>query len=134
MHVSDSQSIQTLSSKKSPYGLSDNEKVLIAITRWDTYANMKVSYGMNVFEYEHAENQRILKNKTDESEAHQAQGDSRKKFRREEDRRTMQFGVFSGVHADGDYGFTDEETTEVKNKICHILFPKEVIKDKDSSF
>ena len=42
MHTSGSQVIQVVSSKKSPYGLSDNEKVLSAIARWGTYANMKV--------------------------------------------------------------------------------------------
>jgi hypothetical protein len=68
---------------------------------------------MNVFEYEHAEKQRILENKTDEATSQQGQGVSRKKFRREEERRTTQFGVFSGVSADDDYVFTDEETTEV---------------------
>ena len=45
MHVSDSVGIQSISSvyKKSTYVLSENEKVLSAITRWVTYANMKVS-------------------------------------------------------------------------------------------
>jgi hypothetical protein len=43
----------------------------------------------------------------------QAECDSRKKSHREEERRTMQFGVFSGVSADEDCGFTDDETTEV---------------------
>ncbi len=66
-----------------------------------------------MFEYEHAEKQRILENKTDEAASQQGQGVSRKKFRREEERRTTQFGVFSGVSTDDDYGFTDEETTEV---------------------
>ena len=64
-----------------------------------------VVYGMNVFEYEHAEKQRNLENQTDEAAAHQVQGDSRKKCRsrREEERQTMQFGVFSGVPADDDW-------------------------------
>ena len=43
MYASDNQTIQVLSSKKSPYGLSDNEKLLSAIVRWGTYGNMKVS-------------------------------------------------------------------------------------------
>ena len=68
---------------------------------------------MNVFEYEHTEEQRILENQTDESATQQSQGDSRKKYRREEDRRKMQFGVFSGLPVDDDCDFTDEETTEV---------------------
>ena len=43
MYASDNQTIQVLSSKKSPYGLSDNEKLLSVIARCGTYANMKVS-------------------------------------------------------------------------------------------
>ncbi len=43
MHTSDSQTIQGHSSQKSPYGLSDNEKVLSAVAQWGTYDNMKVS-------------------------------------------------------------------------------------------
>ena len=43
MHASGSEGILSISTKKSTYGLSDNEKVLSAITRWGTYANMKVS-------------------------------------------------------------------------------------------
>ena len=43
MHASGSEGILSISTKKSTYGLSDNEKVLSAITRWDTYASMKVS-------------------------------------------------------------------------------------------
>ncbi len=43
MHASDSQSIQGHSSQKSPYGLSDNEKVMNTVSLWGTYANMKVS-------------------------------------------------------------------------------------------
>jgi hypothetical protein len=43
MHTADSDRIQSISSKKSTYGLSENEKVLSAIARWGTYASMKVS-------------------------------------------------------------------------------------------
>ena len=43
MHASGSHAIQGHSSQKGPYGLSDNEKVLSAVARWGTYANMKVS-------------------------------------------------------------------------------------------
>jgi hypothetical protein len=43
MHASDSVGIQSISSKKNTYGLSENEKVFITITRWVTYATMKVS-------------------------------------------------------------------------------------------
>jgi hypothetical protein len=43
MHAAGSEQIQSISSKKSTYGLSESEKVLSAITRWDTYASMKVS-------------------------------------------------------------------------------------------
>ena len=44
-----------------------------------------VVYGMNVFEYDVAEKQRILQNQTDES----SEGGVRKKCRRDEERRTM---------------------------------------------
>jgi hypothetical protein len=43
MHAAGSEQIQSISSKKSTYGLSESEKVLSAIARWGTYANMKVS-------------------------------------------------------------------------------------------
>jgi hypothetical protein len=43
MHAAGSERIQSISSKKSTYGLSENEKVLSAIARWGTYASMKVS-------------------------------------------------------------------------------------------
>jgi hypothetical protein len=40
-----SEGIQSVSSKKSTYGLSENEKVLSAIVRWGEYASMKVRHG-----------------------------------------------------------------------------------------
>ena len=43
MHASVSVGIQSISSKKINYGLSESEKVLSAIARWVTYASMKVS-------------------------------------------------------------------------------------------
>ena len=44
MHAAGSQGIQvSISSRKSTYALSENEKVLSAIARWATYASMKVS-------------------------------------------------------------------------------------------
>jgi hypothetical protein len=43
MHAGGSEHVQSISSKKSPYGLSESEKVLSAIARWGTYAEMKVS-------------------------------------------------------------------------------------------
>ncbi len=43
MHAFGSEGIQSISSKKNTFGLSDNEKVLSAIARWGTYASMKVS-------------------------------------------------------------------------------------------
>jgi len=43
MHAADSEQVQSISSKKSTYGLSESEKVLSAIARWGTYASMKVS-------------------------------------------------------------------------------------------
>ena len=42
MHVADSQGIQSISSRKSTYALSENEKVLSGIARWATYTNMNV--------------------------------------------------------------------------------------------
>ena len=47
-----------------------------------------VVYGMNVFEYDHTEKQRILENQSNETATHQSQGDNRKKYRREEERTT----------------------------------------------
>ena len=72
-----------------------------------------VVYGMNVFECEDAEKQRILENQTDEAETEETEGVNLKKYHREEERRTMKWGVFSAVPADDDYGFTDEETDDV---------------------
>ena len=43
MHAAGSQGIQSISSRKSTYALSENEKVLSAIAGWATYASMKVS-------------------------------------------------------------------------------------------
>ena len=43
MHASASDNKLSACSKKSPYGFSENEKVLSAIARWGTYASMKVS-------------------------------------------------------------------------------------------
>ena len=43
MYASGSEGMQSISGKKSTYGLLENEKVLSAIARWGTYANMKVS-------------------------------------------------------------------------------------------
>ena len=43
MHASATDGKQSVSSKKNTYGLSENEKVLSVITRWGTYAGMKVS-------------------------------------------------------------------------------------------
>jgi hypothetical protein len=43
MHAAGSQGKQSISSRKSTYALSENEKVLSAIARWATYASMKVS-------------------------------------------------------------------------------------------
>ena len=48
----------------------------------DAIVEAYVVYGMNVFEYEHSENQRILENQTDEAVVQQAQGDNCKKCRR----------------------------------------------------
>jgi hypothetical protein len=45
MYADDSEQIQSISSKKNTYGLSESEKVLTAIPRWGTYACMKVSQG-----------------------------------------------------------------------------------------
>ena len=42
MHAAGSQGIQSISSKKSTYALSENEKVLSAIARWATYASMNL--------------------------------------------------------------------------------------------
>ena len=78
----------------------------------DAIVEAYLVYGMNVFEYEHAEKQRILENQTDETAVQQVQGGSRKKCRREEERRTMRLVVFSGAPVDDDCGFRDEETAE----------------------
>ena len=42
MQASGTAGIQSSSSKHSPYGLSENEKVLSAVARWGLYASMKV--------------------------------------------------------------------------------------------
>ena len=83
----------------------------------DAIVEAYLVYGMNVFEYEHAEKQRILENQTDETAVQQVQGGSRKKCRREEERRTMQLGVFSGVPVDDDCGFRDEETVSLEEEM-----------------
>ena len=51
----------------------------------DTVVEAYEVYGMNVFEYDHTEKQRILENQTDESVADQTEGVSRKKYLREEE-------------------------------------------------
>jgi hypothetical protein len=81
----------------------------------DAVVEAYVVYGMNVFEYEQDSHQRIRENQTDKPTAalDHAECDSLKKSHREEERRTMQFGVLSGVSAEDDCGFTDEETAEV---------------------
>ncbi len=79
----------------------------------DAIAKAYVRYGMHVFEHEHAKKERIRENQADEAELEQAQGGSRKKCRREEERRTMTLGVNSGVTADDEFGFSDEEVAVV---------------------
>jgi hypothetical protein len=43
MHAAGSHGIQSISSRKNTYALSENEKLLSAIARWATYSIMKVS-------------------------------------------------------------------------------------------
>jgi hypothetical protein len=64
---------------------------------------------MNVFEYEHAEKQRIREEQADEVALGQAEGGSRKKGRTDPERQTMTLGVSSGGAADDEYGFSDDE-------------------------
>jgi hypothetical protein len=62
----------------------------------DAVVDAYVVYGLNVFEHEHAEKERIRQNQAHESQVDQAQGGSRKKCRRPESRQTMLLGVSSG--------------------------------------
>jgi hypothetical protein len=55
-----------------------------------------VKYGMNVFEYEHTEKERIREEETDEVSLDQTQGVIRKKGHTEQERRIMTLGVCSG--------------------------------------
>ncbi len=50
----------------------------------DTIVEAYVVYGMNVFEYEHTDKQRILENQTDETAVDQTESDNHKKYHREE--------------------------------------------------
>jgi hypothetical protein len=58
-----------------------------------------VVYGLNVFEYEYAEKERIRQNQAHETQVEQAVGDNRKKCRRQEAPQTVTLGVCSGVNA-----------------------------------
>ena len=71
-----------------------------------------IKYGMNVFEYEHAEKKRI-REEADEVSLGQAEGVSRKTGRTDPERRIMTLGVSSGGTAHAVYGFSDEEEEEV---------------------
>jgi hypothetical protein len=55
-----------------------------------------VKYGMNVFEYEHTEKERIREEETDEVSLEQAQGVIHKKDHTEQERRIMTLSVCSG--------------------------------------
>jgi hypothetical protein len=86
----------------------------------DATVEANVRYGMHVFEHEHAEKERIRENQADEAKLEQAQGGSRKKCRREEERRTMTLGVNSGMTADDEFGFSDEEVAVSKESCTGI--------------
>ena len=92
----------------------------------DVVVEPYVVYGMNVFDYEVTEKQRIVQKQTDESSV---EGGILKKYRREEERRTMQMGVFAGVPVDDDYGFSDEETTEMSLQEMQQVSPEEQLKE-----
>ena len=79
----------------------------------DAIVESYVVYGMNAFEYEYAEKERIRENQAHEAEVEQAEGGSRKKCRRQEARETMALGVCSGVNTDEVYGFSDDDEGQV---------------------
>ncbi len=81
------------------------EASLVKIAVCEAY----IKYGMNVFEYEHTEKQRIREEETDEVSLGQAEGDSRKKDHTDPERWIMTLGVSSGGTAHAVYGFSDEE-------------------------
>jgi len=72
-----------------------------------------VVYGLNVFEYEYAEKERIRQNQAHETQVEQAVGGSRKKCRRQEAPQTMTLGVSSGVNTDEGYGLSDDDEGQV---------------------
>ncbi len=65
--------------------------------------------GLNVFEYEYAEKERIRQNQARETQVEQSVGGSRKKCRRQEAPQTMPLGVCSGVNTDEGYGLSDDD-------------------------
>jgi hypothetical protein len=77
----------------------------------NTVCNAYVKYGMNVFEYEDTENQRIREEQSDEVVLGQTEGGSWKKDRTDPERQTMTSGVSSsGGAGDDEYGFSDDES------------------------
>ena len=80
----------------------------------DVIVEAYVVYGMNVFEYEDTEKERIHENQSDETALDQTEGYNRKKYHKEEERRTMTLGVYSGVSADDEFAFGDEEVAAVE--------------------
>jgi hypothetical protein len=68
-----------------------------------------VVYGLNVFEYEYAEKERIRQNQAHETQVEQAVGGSRKKCRTQEASQPMTLGVSSGVNTDEGYGLSDDD-------------------------
>jgi hypothetical protein len=84
------------------------EASLVKIAVCETY----IKYGMNVFEYEHTEKQRI-REETDEVSLGQTEGDSHKKDHTDPERRILTLGVSSGGTTHSVYGFSDEEEEEV---------------------
>ncbi len=72
-----------------------------------------VVYGLNVFEYEYSEKERIRQNQTHETQVEQTVGGSHKKCRRQEAPQTMSLGVCSGVNTDEGYGLSDDDEGQV---------------------